>query len=426
MQVQAFGGVPLDISDFPTRHPYGLALWQVHFERILAGWVVDELGVTLRREREVVGFAQDERGVDVALSDGSVMRAGYLVGCDGGRSERPACRRHRVRRLGPLGQLDHRRGRDGGGAAVRHPARRGHRTVADGGAAIGGSVRVVLAEQSVGATGEPTLQDLRDGSRRHRRDGLRRAQSVLDLPLHRHDAPSRGLSAGPRPARRRRGPRACAGGRTGPQHRRAGCREPRLEAGPGGPGPLARESPGQLPRGTAPDRRPGPPQHDGADRTPSQRRPHRGAAGHRRRAPGDGRAPPPLRRHAVRPRHPLRPRRRASAARPAHARPRPRDGVGRIGPHLRPAPSGPSRPADVRPAGWVRHRSVGRSGAGRRRHLRRRLGAPRHRRGPRTPGRADPARRLRGLGRGGGRSGTARGALPVVRRGRQSEPEPGQ
>ncbi|HEV7461477.1 MAG TPA: FAD-dependent monooxygenase, partial [Solirubrobacteraceae bacterium] len=38
-QVQSFGGSRLDISDFPTRHPYGLGLWQNHIERILAGWV---------------------------------------------------------------------------------------------------------------------------------------------------------------------------------------------------------------------------------------------------------------------------------------------------------------------------------------------------------------------------------------------------
>jgi 3-(3-hydroxy-phenyl)propionate hydroxylase len=85
MQVQAFAGVPLDISDFPTRHNYGLALWQREFERILAGWV-DELGVATTREREVTGFAQDDEGVDVALSDGRSLRTHYLVGCDGGRS----------------------------------------------------------------------------------------------------------------------------------------------------------------------------------------------------------------------------------------------------------------------------------------------------------------------------------------------------
>src|SRR6195256_855104 len=84
-QVAAFGGTPLDISDFPTRHPYGLALLQNHFERILAGWV-DELEVSIHRERDVTGFVQDATGVDVQLSDGTALRADYLVGCDGGRS----------------------------------------------------------------------------------------------------------------------------------------------------------------------------------------------------------------------------------------------------------------------------------------------------------------------------------------------------
>ena len=43
MQIVRFADVPLDISDFPTRHPYGLALWQNHIERILAGWVDESL-----------------------------------------------------------------------------------------------------------------------------------------------------------------------------------------------------------------------------------------------------------------------------------------------------------------------------------------------------------------------------------------------
>ena len=70
--------MPLDISDFPTRRPYGLALWQVHIERILAGWVA-ELGVPTYRRRAVTGFTQDDGGVDVALSDGTALRAAYLV-----------------------------------------------------------------------------------------------------------------------------------------------------------------------------------------------------------------------------------------------------------------------------------------------------------------------------------------------------------
>jgi 3-(3-hydroxy-phenyl)propionate hydroxylase len=84
-QVAGFALNPLDISDFPTRHNYGLALWQNHIERILAGWL-DELAVRIYRGREVTGFAQDDSGVDVELSGGQSLRTKYLVGCDGGRS----------------------------------------------------------------------------------------------------------------------------------------------------------------------------------------------------------------------------------------------------------------------------------------------------------------------------------------------------
>src|SRR5438309_11429655 len=84
-QVAGFGMTRLDISDFPTRHNYGLGLRQNHIERIMAGWV-GELAVTFYRGREVTGFAQDDAGVDVQLSNGQSLRAEYLVGCDGGRS----------------------------------------------------------------------------------------------------------------------------------------------------------------------------------------------------------------------------------------------------------------------------------------------------------------------------------------------------
>jgi 2-polyprenyl-6-methoxyphenol hydroxylase-like FAD-dependent oxidoreductase len=80
-----FAGTTLDISDLPTRHNYFLALWQTHIERILADWV-GELAVPVDRGLEVTGFAQDDTGVDVRLSDGRSLRAMYLVGCDGGRS----------------------------------------------------------------------------------------------------------------------------------------------------------------------------------------------------------------------------------------------------------------------------------------------------------------------------------------------------
>ena len=84
-QVAGFAMIRLDISDFPTRHNYGLALRQKHFERILAAWL-GELSVPIYREREVTGFAQDDTGVVVELAGGGSLRAQYLVGCDGGRS----------------------------------------------------------------------------------------------------------------------------------------------------------------------------------------------------------------------------------------------------------------------------------------------------------------------------------------------------
>jgi 2-polyprenyl-6-methoxyphenol hydroxylase-like FAD-dependent oxidoreductase len=85
VQVAGFSQIRLDISDFPTRHPYGLALWQNNIERILADWV-GELGVPIYHGREVTSIAQDPSGVDVGLAGGSYLRAKYLVGCDGGRS----------------------------------------------------------------------------------------------------------------------------------------------------------------------------------------------------------------------------------------------------------------------------------------------------------------------------------------------------
>ncbi len=84
-QVAGFGTTRLDISDFPSRHPYGLALTQKHIERILAGWV-EELGVPIHRGREITGFRESADGVQLLLADGETVEGLYLVGCDGGRS----------------------------------------------------------------------------------------------------------------------------------------------------------------------------------------------------------------------------------------------------------------------------------------------------------------------------------------------------
>ncbi len=159
VQVQAFAGVPLDISDFPTRHNYGLALLQSHFERIMSGWVA-ELGVPILREREVTGFTQDDAGVEVALSDGTSLRADYLVGCDGGRSvvrkaagiefagwDPTTCWIHAEVEMEEQPEF----GLRGGGGI---------------GPAEGGRVGVTLIEPDVNRGDEPTLEDLRAALRR--------------------------------------------------------------------------------------------------------------------------------------------------------------------------------------------------------------------------------------------------------------------
>jgi 3-(3-hydroxy-phenyl)propionate hydroxylase len=157
-QVCRFAGAVLDISDFPTRHPYGLALWQKHFERILAGWV-DELAVPIHRGCEVTGFAQDEGGVDIVLSDGRSLRAKYLVGCDGGRS--------RIRKAAGIDfpgwdpTISHLIAE----VEVAEEPAWGMRHDANGIHSFsrlenGGPVRVLVTERELNRTGEPTLRDL--------------------------------------------------------------------------------------------------------------------------------------------------------------------------------------------------------------------------------------------------------------------------
>ena len=119
-QVAGFASVRLDISDFPTRHPYGLGLWQKHIERILAGWV-GELKVPIHYGTEVTGFAQDDAGVDVELSDGRSLRARVSRRVRWRTQPGPEGSRHRVPRLGSDDEQPARRGRDDRGAGVGRP-----------------------------------------------------------------------------------------------------------------------------------------------------------------------------------------------------------------------------------------------------------------------------------------------------------------
>jgi 2-polyprenyl-6-methoxyphenol hydroxylase-like FAD-dependent oxidoreductase len=168
-QVGQFSGVRLDISDFPTRHPYSLGLWQNHIERILAGWVGD-LAVTIYRGREVTAFSQDETGVDAELSDGQSLRAEYLVGCDGGRSlvrkaagiEFPGwdptvsslIAEVELAEVPQWGTRQDALGTHGLGR-VEYEIRDGEIIFADR-----GPVRVMVTEAHLGPSSEPTLGDL--------------------------------------------------------------------------------------------------------------------------------------------------------------------------------------------------------------------------------------------------------------------------
>ncbi|HXD70194.1 MAG TPA: FAD-dependent monooxygenase [Gaiellales bacterium] len=159
MQISRFAGVLLDISEFPTRHNYGLALMQNEFEQILAGWVA-ELGVPFLREREIAGFEQDGAGVSVKLAHGEPLRAGYLVGCDGGRSV--------VRKAAGIefpgwdasvsSLIAEAEMTEEPGYGMRHDE---NGTQAIGPLGDGQRVGVVITERYAGQSPDPTLADLR-------------------------------------------------------------------------------------------------------------------------------------------------------------------------------------------------------------------------------------------------------------------------
>ena len=157
-QVVMIGTTVLDMSDFPTRHPYSLGIWQNVIERIMAVWIA-ELPVRIRYGSEVTGFAQDQTGVDVELSDGESLRAQYLVGCDGGRSvirkgagiEFPGWDPTRTNLIAEV--------------EVTEEPPRGIRTDAIGVHGLhrledGRTVRVIVTEQQIGSSSEPSLRDL--------------------------------------------------------------------------------------------------------------------------------------------------------------------------------------------------------------------------------------------------------------------------
>ena len=159
VQAGFLGGAPLEMGDFPTRHPYTLAIFQREIERIMAAWIA-ELPVRVLYGSEVTGFAQDQDGVDVELSSGEPLRARYLVGCDGGRSvvrkaagiEFPGWEATRSNLIAEVELTEEPP------SGVHHDAVGVHgvQPLEDGRA------RVVTTEREIGSGGEPALGDLSD------------------------------------------------------------------------------------------------------------------------------------------------------------------------------------------------------------------------------------------------------------------------
>ncbi|HEX3617187.1 MAG TPA: FAD-dependent monooxygenase [Solirubrobacteraceae bacterium] len=158
-QAATFGTQLLDMSDFPTRHPYALGIFQNKIERVMAAWIA-ELPIQIEYGREVIGFAQDRAGVELRFADGGSHRAQYLVGCDGGRSL--------IRKLAGIDFP----GWDPSKSALiaevevtqETPVGVRHDEIGVHGLQLledGKTVRVITAEREIGPDTEPTLDDLR-------------------------------------------------------------------------------------------------------------------------------------------------------------------------------------------------------------------------------------------------------------------------
>jgi 2-polyprenyl-6-methoxyphenol hydroxylase-like FAD-dependent oxidoreductase len=130
-QASMIGTTVLDMSDFPTRHPYSLGIWQNEIERVMAAWIA-ELPVRIYHGDEVTGFAQDGTGVDVEIAEVEVSEDPELG------MRRDAVGVHAIGRL-------------------EYEIRDGEVVYMDR-----GPVRVMVTEQQLGPAGEPTLRDLSD------------------------------------------------------------------------------------------------------------------------------------------------------------------------------------------------------------------------------------------------------------------------
>ena len=218
VQVVTFGTTTLDISDFPTRHPYTLGDLAEPDRADHGRLGRRAAGAQSATGARSTGFAQDDAGVDVRLSDGEPLRARYLVGCDGGRSlirkaagiEFPGWEATSSNLIAEVEMTEE--------PPLGHPPRRATASTAWADSSTDRTGRTLRGRGAgrrdtarAHGVGEPTLGDLQRGADRRLRDRLRGPQPDLDLAVHRHDPAGGALPRGTRAAGRRRGPRALPG-----------------------------------------------------------------------------------------------------------------------------------------------------------------------------------------------------------------------
>ena len=149
----------------------------------------------VNRSIEVTGFCQDEHGVDIELSDRRSMRAAYLVGCDGGHSlirkaagiDFPGSDPTTSNLIAQVEMTETPEFGIQGTAHGIHSFGRTEYQIIDGKIVYAdhGPIGVLVTEQHVGATAEPTHARSQRGTDRLMRERLRRPLSNLDLAVHR-------------------------------------------------------------------------------------------------------------------------------------------------------------------------------------------------------------------------------------------------
>ena len=168
-QAATFGTTVLDLSDFPTRHPYVLGIWQNAIERIMAGWIA-ELGCARPLRPRGDGLRagrrrRRRRALRRPLAAGGVprrVRRRTQPRAQGRRIDFPGWEATRSNLIAEVEMTEAPELGLRHDAAGIHALGRADYEIRDGEVvfADAGPVRVTLTERRLGPSTEPTLRDL--------------------------------------------------------------------------------------------------------------------------------------------------------------------------------------------------------------------------------------------------------------------------